>query len=257
MPEIAALLRLVILLPPSVYALASILAFYDLAGRPFNEPPLYYWTAALTGKLFGWLLPLHEAMRIASGIWVALALTGLYYAGRELYGEDNAAASPLLLAGCAGLLLHAHDAQPMLVAVAAFAGGLGAMATLTRQPRLGGIFYGISLAACFLGTGIAPTIALLSLAPLTLWLSNDRPGTIRGLLIAAEVALALSLPWPLLLLNIEPARFHAWLATELAPFKTPFSLSGLGRFTSFLPLFAFPALPIAGWTLWLRRHKWR
>ena len=59
----------------------------DLAGRPFHEPPLYYWSAALSGKLFGWLLPLHEAMRVASGLWVSLALMGLYYAGRELYGE--------------------------------------------------------------------------------------------------------------------------------------------------------------------------
>jgi 4-amino-4-deoxy-L-arabinose transferase-like glycosyltransferase len=42
----------------------------DLAGRAFHEPPLYYWSAALTGKIFGWLLPLHEAMRLASGLWV-------------------------------------------------------------------------------------------------------------------------------------------------------------------------------------------
>ena len=131
MPDISALIRRGIRLPPSGWMLAAMLAFYvlaglfgrdpwkgedaihigaawhmlhysdwlspDLAGRVFNEPPLYYWSAALTGKAFGWLLPLHEAMRIASGIWVTLALMGLYYASRELYGEESAAASPMLL----------------------------------------------------------------------------------------------------------------------------------------------------------------
>ncbi len=287
MPELSALIRRGIRLPPSGYALAAMLAFYvlaglfgrdpwkgedaihigtawsmlhnadwlspDLAGRPFNEPPLYYWSAALTGKLFGWLLPLHEAMRLASGVWVALALTGLYYAGRELYGEESAAASPLLLAGCAGLLLHAHDAQPMLVALAAYAGGLGALATIGRKPRLTGIFYGRSLAACFLGTGIAPTLTLLAMAPVAWWLAEDRPKALHTLLVGLAVGIVLVLPWPTLLFIVEPARFDTWLATELAPLRTPFSVAGLGRFTSFMPLFAFPALPLAAWTLWLKR----
>ncbi len=281
------LIRRGISLPPAGWVLAAILAFYvlaglfgrdpwkgedaihigtawhmlsysdwlspDLAGRAFHEPPLYYWSAALTGKLFGWLLPLHEAMRLASGIWVALALTGLYYAGRELYGQDSAAASPLLLAGCAGLLFHAHDAQPMLIGLAAYAGGLGALAAIGRRPRLTGIFYGIALAGCLLGTGIAPTLPLLAIAPLAWWLSPDRPKALHTLLIGLGIAALLILPWPALLLYFEPSRFHAWLATELAPLKTPFSAGGAGRFLSLLPWFAFPALPLAGWTLWTRR----
>lgn len=283
------LLRRGISLPPAGWVLAAILAFYvlaglfgrdpwkgedaihigtawhmlfysdwlspDLAGRAFHEPPLYYWSAALTGKLFGWLLPLHEAMRLASGIWVALALTGLYYAGRELYGQNSAAASPLLLAGCAGLLFHAHDAQPMLIALAAYAGSLGALAAIGRRPRLTGVFYGIALAGCLLGTGIAPTVPLLAIAPLAWWLSPDRPKALQTLLIGLAIAALLSLPWPLALYYFEPARLHGWLNTELAPLKTPFSISGAGRFLSLLPWFAFPALPLAGWTLWTRRKS--
>ena len=63
----------------------------DLAGRAFHEPPLYYWSAALTGKLFGWLLPLHEALRLASGICGScLTLMGLYYAGaRNLWSGQR------------------------------------------------------------------------------------------------------------------------------------------------------------------------
>jgi 4-amino-4-deoxy-L-arabinose transferase-like glycosyltransferase len=289
MPDFLSLIRRGIRLPPAGWMLTAMLAFYvlaglfgrdpwkgedaihigtawhmlhygdwlspDLAGRPFHEPPLYYWTAALTGKLFGWLLPLHEAMRLASGIWIALALTGLYYAGRELYGEESAAASPLLLAGSAGLLFHAHDAQPMLIALAAYAGGLGALAAIGRKPRLTGIYYGLAVAACLLGTGIAPTLPLLAIAPVAWWLSPDRPKALHTLLIGLAIAAALSLPWALLLLDLEPARFDAWLATELAPLKTPFSFVGGSRFLGLLPWFAFPALPLAAWTLWIRRNN--
>lgn len=228
----------------------------DLAGRPFNEPPLYYWSAALTGQLLGWLLPLHDAIRFASGLWVALALTGIYYAGRELYGQESAAASPLLLAGCAGLLLHAHDAQPMLVALAAYGGAIGALATMVRKPKLGGVFYGISVAGCLLGTGIAPTLPLLVAAPLAIALSDDRRRTFKTFAIALVFAALLILPWPLLLSALEPARLAGWLAAEreqLTAGSNPFL--AIGSYLGHLPWFAFPVLPLAGWTLWIRRKS--
>ena len=291
MPDFLALIRRGIRLPPAGWMLAAMLAFYvlaglfgrdpwkgedavhigtawhmlhyndwlspDLAGRAFHEPPLYYWSAAIMGAIFGGWLPMHEAMRLASGLWVALALMGLYYAGRELYGQDSAAASPLLLAGCAGLLLHAHDAQPMLIALAAYSGALGALATIGRKPRLTGGYYGIAVAGCLLGAGISPTLPLLAIAPIAWWLSPDRPKALHTLAIGLGIAALLILPWPLLLLWFEPSRFHGWLATELTPLKTPFSWPGAGRFISLLPWFAFPVLPLAGWTLWTRRKDWR
>ncbi|NHC05256.1 ArnT family glycosyltransferase [Azonexus fungiphilus] len=291
MPDLATLIRRGIRLPPGGWMLAGMLAFYvlaglfgrdpwkgedaihigtawqmlssgdwlapALAGRPFHEPPLYYWSAALTGLLFDWALPAHEAMRLASGVWIALALAGLYYAGRELYGTDSAAAAPMLLAGCVGLIVHAHDAQPMLIALAAYAGGLGALATIGRKPRLTGIFYGLAVAACLLGAGIAPTLPLLAIAPVALWLSPDRRKAAQTLLIGLAIGALLATPWPLLLASQQPARFDAWLLAETAPLKTAFSLTGLGRFAAMLPWFAFPALPLAVWTLWRRRDQWQ
>ncbi len=289
MSDFRSLIRRGIQLPPGGWLLAAMLAFYvlaglfgkdpwkgedaihigtswhmlstgdwltpHLAGRPFHEPPLFYWSASITGLLFDWALPLHEAMRLASGAWVALTLTGLYYAGRELYGQESAAASPMLLAGTAGLLFHAHDAQPMLIALAAYAGTLGALAALGRKPRLTGIFYGLALAACVLGTGIAPALPLLLIAPLACWLSPDRKKAIHTLLIGLGFAAILILPWPLLLWQVAPERLTLWLQTEMAPLHTPFSLSGLSRFSGMLPWFAFPALPLAAWTLWTRRKN--
>lgn len=289
MSDLLAMLRRGLRLPPSGWVLAAMLAFYvlaglfgrdpwkgedaihigvawhmlhfgdwltpELAGRAFHEPPLYYWSAALTGHLFGWLLSAHEAMRLASGFWVMLALVGLYYAGRELYGRDSAAASPLLLAGCLGLVLHAHDAQPMLVAIAAYSGTLSALAAIGRRPRLAGLIYGMAVAGCLLGAGIAPTLPLLAILPLACWLAPERNKAVQTLLIGLGVATLLAAPWPLVLLSQQPARFHGWLAMELAPLMTPFSLPGAGRFLAMLPWFAFPALPLALWTLWSRRQQ--
>ena len=95
----------------------------------------------------------------------------------------------LLLAGCAGLLFHAHDAQPMLIALAAYGGGLGALAALGRRPLLAGTFYGLAITACLLGTGIAPTLPLLALAPVAWWLSPDRPKALHTLLIGLGISL--------------------------------------------------------------------
>lgn len=287
MPDVRSLIRQGIRLPPGGWLLAAMLAFYvlaglfgkdpwkgedaihigaswhmlstgdwltpHLAGRPFHEPPLFYWTASLTGLLFGWLLPLHDAMRLASGIWVALTLTGLYYAGRELYGQESAAASPMLLAGTAGLLFHAHDAQPMLIALAAYAGTLGALAALGRKPELTGIFYGLALAGCVLGAGVAPALPLLLITPLACWLSPDRKKALITIGIGLGLATLLIAPWPLLLWTHAPARLALWWQTEMAPLRTPFSLGGLGRFSALLPWFAFPALPLAFWTVWRQR----
>jgi 4-amino-4-deoxy-L-arabinose transferase-like glycosyltransferase len=76
---------------------------------------------------------------------------------------------------------------------------------------------------------------------------------LQTLAIGLTIATVLSLPWPLLLLALEPSRFHGWLNTELVPLRTSFSFGGAGRFLAMLPWFAFPALPLAGWTLWTRR----
>src|SRR5688500_15436245 len=56
-----------------------------LAGEPFvREPPLYYITAAVSGLVLSPVLPLHDAARLASGLYVALALFFCGLAGREL-----------------------------------------------------------------------------------------------------------------------------------------------------------------------------
>lgn len=288
--QLTARLRQGLRLPPAGWTLAAMLAFYvvaglvgrdpwkgedaihlgtawhilnhgdwlspDLAGRVFNEPPLYYWSAALTGKLLGGLLPLHDAMRFASGIWVALALVGLYYAGRELHGPEAGAASPLLLAGSAGLIIHAHEAQPLLIALAAYSGTLGALAALERKPLLAAVIYGLSLAACLLGTGFAPTLPLLLAAPATIAARGASRRAIVAALLGWLLFALLATPWPLVLGLLEPGRLDSWLAAEgeqLTSGDPPWR--ALGGYLGLLPWFAFPTLPIAAWSLWTQRQQ--
>jgi len=228
----------------------------NLAGRFFDEPPLYYWVAALFGKLLGWAMPLHDAIRLSSGAWVGLALVALYYAGRELYGQERAAASPLLLAGCAGLVINAHEAQPLLIALAAYSATLAAMAGFARKPRIAGFYYGLALAGCLLGTGIATTLPLLAAGLWAAWLSRTSARAWQGCLIGWGIFVLLVMPWLLALALLEPARLQGLLKNEWAQLISGLPLvRGLGGYLAILPTLAFPTLFIAGWSLWTYRKR--
>lgn len=290
MPTLFAKFRRGLTFPPSGWALAGMLAFYvlaglfgrdpwkgedaihigttwhilahgdwlspSLAGRAFDEPPLFYWSAAILGKLLGWLIPLHDAIRLASGVWVGLALVALYYAGRELYGQERAAASPLLLASSVGLIVNAHEAQPLLIALTAYSATLAAMAGFGRKPRMAGIYYGVALAGCLLGTGLSTTLPLLAAGPIAAWLMRTNPRAWQGCLIGWLIFIILALPWPIALAIYEPARLTGWLTAEWGQLISGLPLvRGLGGYLGVLPAVAFPTLFIAGWTLWTYRKR--
>lgn len=290
MPEqLIARLRFGLNMPPAGWTLAGLLAFYvlaglfghdpwksedaihlgvaydmltqghwltpHLAGRLWLEPPLYYWSAALTGLSLDWLLPLHSAMRLASGVWMALALVGIYFAGRELYGQEAAAASPLLLAGSLGLMVLAHEAQPMLVALAAYCGALGALATMERKPYLGGPYYGVSLAGGFLAVGLSAVLPLL-LAGLLLAGLRRRADVRYGVMIGLVVATALGAVCALLAVKFAPDFWSRWWSAEWAQVGSVASPEkALLRYLSMLPWFAWPAFPVACWGLWVKRRQ--
>src|SRR5712691_2189395 len=57
-----------------------------LAGEPyFDDGPLFYWIAALTAKLFGWVFATHDGARLAGGLLTGATLWLVHLAGRELY----------------------------------------------------------------------------------------------------------------------------------------------------------------------------
>ncbi|MDR2638125.1 MAG: hypothetical protein LBB55_07285 [Zoogloeaceae bacterium] len=283
-------------LPPTGWTLAGLLAFYvlaglfghdpwanedvvhlavardfldpghglglSLAGRPFLAAPLYYWSAALTEMAFAWCMPTHDALRFASGLWTALSLAALYYAGREMFGQLAAAATPLLMAGSFGLIVHAHEAQPMLVLLAAISFWLLAVVLLPRKPKTAASLLCLSLSLAALGAGLAGWLILLLALFLPLFLPFAFSATLRqkavfvlwavagNLLVLAAIGGLLHLA--------APDWLSAWLSREMALFsgdwRYPRDLLELCRL---LPWFSWPLWPLAGWTLWRNRRAWR
>lgn len=245
----------------------------QLAGTPWLEtPPLYYWIAALCGHVFGPLLPLHDAIRLASGIFGALFLALLAFAGRLLHkstqqkkpnelADDTRRrtgnAAPLIAIGCLGLLLPIHDTQPLIALLAASALAYGGFALLPLRPVAGGTLAGLGMGLGFLAGGALALAHLLPLLLLLPLLSHWRtPAALRGLFVALLLTLLLCASWPLLLYTLRPDAYPLWLEQLRG------SLSyqqgwwrNLPDFAKLLAWFAWPALPLALWALWLNRRQ--
>ena len=92
---------------------------FRLAGEPyFDKAPLYLWVSGVSARLFGSILAMHDAARLASGLFVASTLGFLSLAARELMGERAMRVSVLLFIGCLGLLIRAHEMSTDIAALA-------------------------------------------------------------------------------------------------------------------------------------------
>jgi 4-amino-4-deoxy-L-arabinose transferase-like glycosyltransferase len=212
-----------------------------LAGEPFVEkPPLFFWTAALFARAFAGLLPLHDAARLASAFYVALALFFTWLAA------DRRVAAPLVLAGCLGYLQHAHQLLTDNALMAGMAMGLYGL----RESRgwLLGTGAGIAfLSKGLIGPGVLGLTALL-LPLLPAWRASWRRWG-WALLAFAPWALV----WPWLLYRHSPELFHEWFwVNNFGRFTRDNTLGGVldhWHYAKALPWFALPAWPLALWTL--------
>ncbi|TRZ99166.1 MAG: hypothetical protein D4R84_02455, partial [Rhodocyclaceae bacterium] len=241
-----------------------------LAGETYLEtPPLYYWVAAVCAKMFGGWLPLHDAVRLASGLFGALFLYLLAFASRILHDLESArlkptqgperresgAAATLVAIGCLGLLVPIHDTQPMVALLAASAAAYAGFALLLLRPIAGGVLAGLGLGLGFLASGL---MILVTMLPLLLLLPINRhwrsAAGLGGIAVAAMVALLLSASWPLWLLRSSPDMFDAWRSQAVAGVGYQSGwLKAVPNHLELLAWFAWPALPLALWALWLNR----
>lgn len=232
-----------------------------LGGEPFMEkPPLYFITAALFGKIFSFALPLHDAARLTTGFFMAMTilLTGL--AGRELWGKSHGRLTALLLIGSLGLLIRGHEMITDTALLAGFAMAIYGLALSRRRFILAGFWLGTGTGIGFMSKGlISPGIIGLIALMLPLVSRHWRN---RNYVLCLATAFLAAVPWltiwPTLLYLRSPELFREW-----------FWINNLGRFLGFarlgpssdhgyylriLPWFAWPALPIALWTLWQGRR---
>lgn len=229
---------------------------FRIAGEPsLEKAPLYLWTAAALAKLLGKLLPLHDAARLASGLYVGLTLGFLSLAAQSLMGERAVRMAVLLLLGCLGLLIRSHEMTTDVAGLAGLALALYGLALARNRPLAGGAITGVGMGFAFLGDGplpLAMMLAALAVLPLAspLWRTRNHALTVAVALACAAPLVAI---WPLMLQWKSPVALSIWMsnATSLG-----WGDEGMGLlyFVKIMPWYAWPAWPLAAWTLWRARR---
>jgi len=232
-----------------------------LAGQPYpDRPPLYFWTAALFAKVLSPWLPLHDGARLATGFYMALTLLFTGFCGRELFGKYRGWPASIALIGCLGLLLNAHQTLLDHAFHAACAMLMNGYPLSLRRPRLAGGFIGLGLGIGFLGKGFIAPVLFLAISLFLLLFRNWRT---RNHAEAFAIALLCALPWlaiwPWLLYQHAPALFTEWAWTRNIGRWLDFARSGnypeIFYYLGALPWMAWPAAPLAVWTVWEARKR--
>ncbi len=233
-----------------------------LAGEPYLlRPPLYYWTAGLFAKVFSPLLPLHDAARLASGFYMALAILLVMLTGEKLFGPRFGRVTALIFIGSFGLLVTAHMLSAdtaMLAAVALLTYGL---AWLPARVTTAGLCIGTGIGMAFLAKGSGAGALALAMAAMPFLLFRvwrTRP-TAQALAVALLAALPWLVGWPATLYARSPQLAMEWLwLNDWAEFSGVFSMASMGRlayYLGLLPWYAWPALPLVCVMFWYGR--WR
>lgn len=222
-----------------------------LAGEPLMErPPLYYGVAALFAKLFSPFLPIHDAARLSSGFFMALTLFFTGLAGRALWGKGQGRVAILLLLGCMGLLIRAHELVAETAQLAGLAMALYGLAISRQRPLAAGMMLGSGAGIGFMSGGVpVPAILLVSVFMLPLFPAWRGRRLALCLLVAAVAVLPWLTVWPAWLYFHAPALFASWWQAQFAVLLKP-GAKAFGFYFSNLPWFAWPSLPIALWMLW-------
>ncbi|OIR16692.1 undecaprenyl phosphate-alpha-4-amino-4-deoxy-L-arabinose arabinosyl transferase [mine drainage metagenome] len=232
-----------------------------LAGEPYlDKPPLYYWTAALFAKTLAPLLPLHDGARLATGFYTALTLLFVGLSGRELFGNNRGWPAAIILIGCLGMLVRAHEILTDNALLTGCAMMLYGYALSLRRARLGGVLIGIGLGIGFMSKGfIAPMLFLLISLGLLLFRNWRTRGYLTTLIIALLCALPWFVVWPWLLFQHSPQLFIEWIWTRNIGRWFGYVRSGDFHeslyYLKSLPWLAWPATPLAAWTVWEARKR--
>lgn len=224
-----------------------------VAGAPVPErPPLYYLSAAATAKLFSGWLPLHDGARIATAMWMMITLLMVGMTGREMWGRGEGRQTTFILLGCIGLFFSAHLLNSEVAGLTGAAMAFYGLALAMRRPWRASLLVAGGFMIALLGGGtVTLLIPLVTALLLPMLFRNWRrksylTGAATGTLITMPVAAG----WLYVLHQHDPVALTTWLLPTLE------SPSGILYFVETLATwYAWPALPLAGWSLWhFRRH---
>jgi 4-amino-4-deoxy-L-arabinose transferase-like glycosyltransferase len=228
-----------------------------IGNTPFlDTPPLVYYGAVLGMMTLSPVFALHDAARLSVGIWLALALLFTGLTARELWGGNRSWVAPLILIGCAGLLVRSHQLISTVPLLAALSVGIYGLALAPRRAQVGGIWFGIGLGFVFLARGPLDTLMLVAMAVGMAIVSPRYRGArfLKSSAIAIAVAAPLIIAWPLALYLRQPDLFALWGSQNQENLAALFVFQEYEEnlyFLGVLPWFAWPAWLFALWSLWI------
>ena len=235
-----------------------------LSGEPYlDKPPLYYWTAALFAQALSPVLPLHDGARLATGFYTALTLLFVGLTGRELFGNNRGWPAAITLIGCLGMLVRAHEILTDNTLLTGCAMMLYGYALSLRRAKLAGVLLGIGLGLGFMSKGVIAPMLFLLISIGLLFFRNWRT---RAYFATLGIALLCALPWftvwPYLLFQRSPELFIEWAWTRNIGRWFAYARSGNFHealyYLKALPWMAWPAAPLAAWTVWeARKRVWQ
>jgi 4-amino-4-deoxy-L-arabinose transferase-like glycosyltransferase len=243
-----------------------------LYGKPwFEKPPLFYWGAALSFKLFG---VSEAAARLPSAISALLATLALAWLALRLYGSETARWLLLLLPTTVGMIGFSHAAATdmpfsgmltIAMVCAAFVIGLTRNENspiLPRTPWLALILFGFFLGLAVLAKG--PAAIILSGGAVCFWaLFTKRWRDAFRLFHPAAIAAfcATALPWYILCARRNPDFFRIFIIEHnFKRFLTPEfqHIQPFWYYGLVLLVAVFPWTAIFLWTLFAGAiHLWR
>ena len=230
-----------------------------LAADPFMEkPPIYYITATgMVHLLSGWL-PMHDAARLTTAIYLAIAFLFTGLLARATWGDGYGAPAVLVLMSTLGLIQNGHYIITDMALTTGMAMAFYGLMRARESTAWGGLWLGTGAGLAFMSKGLLGP-GLLGVSALLLPLLFARWRT-RGYLWTLLVAFAWALPWlaiwPTALYLRDHELFMRWFWDN--NFGRYLGVSDLGApakdlfWLRTLPWVTFPALPIAIWTLWRR-----
>lgn len=217
------------------------------------NPPLYYLSAAAMAKVLSPMLPIHDAARIATGLWMTITLLMIGMTGRELWGKGFGRQTTFVFIGALGLVLSAHTLMPAVSALAGMAVSFYALALAKRRPYRASVLLGLGTAVSFLSTGLQPLVIILAtcFALPSLFGAWRNTSYAQVLFLAVLTTSPFIVGWSILCQIYYPDIFQHWWTLSLLQFNHINHL----YFLKTLLWYAWPALPLAAWGLWRYRSQ--
>lgn len=230
-----------------------------VAGEPATGfPPFYYWVSAALALSLGWLLPLHDAARLATPLFAGLAIFWLARAATRLYGKHTRTAAALLTLGTLGLVVHAHESQPMVALMTMQALTLAGLSLVPVHPVRGSLQAATGVALAFLAAGLAGLLLTLPLFLVVAIACPEcrNPRASGALILGLSAATTASALWPIALGHHAPELLELWWQQALADLiEGPLLAHQLPRLLELAGWSIWPLWPIAMWALWQARRQ--